>query len=295
MDFKQLESFITISKLNSFSKAAEKLFLTQPTISNHIQSLEKELGTILFNRTNKKITLTESGEILYEYAISILNKRDLAFFSLNEFKGKIEGILEISSSTIPEEYYLTDVISKFNSIYPDVKYLLMKYDTKQVLDKIQMGEIDFGIVGAKKELPNMKYIKIFDDEIVLITPKSERYNSIDSINIKDLRNFPIIMRENGSGTRENLCKKLSDEGLQFNDLNVIAEIESNQTIKKFVMNGLGISFISNRAIQDEISMKKINIIKVNNFSIKRSFYFAYHDKRALSPLAKTFKDFIVNS
>ena len=171
----------------------------------------------------------------------------------------------------------------------------MKYDTKQVLDKIQMGEIDFGIVGAKKELPNMKYIKIFDDEIVLITPKSERYNSIDSINIKDLRNFPIIMRENGSGTRENLCKKLSDEGLQFNDLNVIAEIESNQTIKKFVMNGLGISFISNRAIQDEISMKKINIIKVNNFSIKRSFYFAYHDKRALSPLAKTFKDFIVNS
>jgi DNA-binding transcriptional LysR family regulator len=295
MDFKQLESFITISKLNSFSKAAEKLFLTQPTISNHIQSLEKELGTILFNRTNKKITLTESGEILYEYAISILNKRDLAFFSLNEFKGKIEGILEISSSTIPEEYYLTDVISKFNIIYPEVKYLLMKYDTKQVLDKIQMGEIDFGIVGAKKEIPNIKYIKIFDDEIVLIAPKNEKYNNIESMNIKDLKNFPIIMRENGSGTRENLCKKLNDSDLQFNDLNVIAEIESNQTIKKFVMKGLGISFISNRAIQDELSAKKIKVIKVNNFSIKRSFYFAYHDKRALSPLAKTFKDFIINS
>ena len=232
MDFKQLESFITISKLNSFSKAAEKLFLTQPTISNHIQSLEKELGTILFNRTNKKITLTESGEILYEYAISILNKRDLAFFSLNEFKGKIEGMLEISSSTIPEEYYLTDIISKFNMIYPDVKYILMKYDTKQVLDKIQMGEIDFGIVGAKKELPNIKYIKIFDDEIVLIAPKNEKYNNIESINIKDFKNFPIIMRENGSGTRENLCKKLNDSNLQLNDLNVIAEIESNQTIKK---------------------------------------------------------------
>lgn len=124
MDFKQLETFVTIAKLKSFSKAAEHLFLTQPTISNHIQNLEKELKTILINRTNKNISLTQAGELLYKHAIDILNKKESAIFSLNQFKGKIEGILEISASTIPEQYYLPDLLIEFSKKYPEVKYNL---------------------------------------------------------------------------------------------------------------------------------------------------------------------------
>lgn len=293
MDFKQLESFITIAKLNSFSKAAEHLYLTQPTISNHIQSLEKELDTILFNRTNKKITLTKSGDILYEYAISILNKRDSAYFSLNEFKGKIEGILEISSSTIPEQYFLPEILTKFNKMYPEVRYQLMKYDTKQVLDKIELGEIDFGIVGTKKESKNLNYIEIFSDELVLIAPMNDAFKSIDKLSLEELKKLPLIARETGSGTRTDLIDFLDQQGFNIEDFNIIAEIESNATIKKFVESGMGVSFVSKRSVEDEIAYNKLKIIELDGFRISRKFYFTYHQKRVLSPLANTFKNYIL--
>jgi len=294
MDFKQLESFVSIAKLNSFSRAADKLFLTQPTISNHIQGLEKELDTVLFNRTNKKITLTESGEILYEYAISILNKRDSAFFSLNQFKGRIEGVLEIASSTIPEQFYLTEILSQFHISYPDVRFGLKRYDTKQVLDKINLGEIDFGIVGAKKEMNNIEFIPIFDDEIVLIAPNTAQYQRIDTLTFEQLKRYPLIMRESGSGTRQRFQKEIESYNYSLDNFKIIAEIESNETIKKMVAKGLGLSFVSNRSIQNEIKLGLLKTLEVKDFFMKRNFYFVYHQKRALSPLARTFRDFILS-
>lgn len=294
MDFKQLESFVAIARLKSFSKAAEELYLTQPTISNHIHILEKELGTILFNRTNKNITLTNAGEILYEHAISILNKKEHAYFSLNEYKGKIEGILEISSSSIPEQYYLTDMICKFSKKYPDVNYLLLKYDSKQVTDKILMGEIDFGLVGAKDTSSQIDYIDILDDEIVLIAPNNSNFSSIESITIENFMPYPIILREDGSGTRKVVLNHLEDRGVKFTDLNIIAEVEDNETIKKLVANGLGISFISSRAIKNELKLGLLKEIRIEGMEINRNFYFAYHKKRVLSPLSETFKDFIIS-
>lgn len=291
MDFKQLESFVTIAKVKSFSKAAEKLFLTQPTISNHIHNLEKELGTALFNRTNKNISLTNAGEILFKYAVSILNKRDHAFFSLNAYKGRIEGILEIASSSIPEQYYLTDVMCAFSTQYPDVKYNLMKYDTKKVIDKLNLGEIDFGIVGAKKDSPQLDYIDIMDDEIVLVA-SSQIYDKTSTIQLGDLREKPLIMREEGSGTRAVVENTLKKAGIGPSDLNVIAEIESTETIKKLVIKGLGLSFISKKAVEEEISSGQMKVLQVDELSIERKFYFVYHTKRVLSPLSETFKDYI---
>ncbi len=295
MDFKQLESFVMIAKVKSFSKAADKLFLTQPTISNHIHNLEKELGTALFNRTNKNITLTNAGEILFKYAVSILNKRDHAFFSLNSYKGRIEGILEIASSSIPEQYYLTDVMCKFSRKYPDVKYNLMKYDTKKVIDKLNLGEIDFGIVGAKKDSPQLEYTEIMDDEIVLVAPNNEAFAATDSIDLKKLGDVQVIMREEGSGTRTVVENALKSAGISYGDLNVVAEIESTETIKKLVTNGLGISFMSKKALKYELQNNLLKILSVGGLEITRKFYFVYHTKRVLSPLSEAFKEFILDT
>lgn len=294
MDFKQLESFVTIAKLKSFSKAAEKLYLTQPTISNHIHLLEKELGTILFNRTNKNITLTRAGDILYEYAISILNKKEHAYFSLNEFKGKIEGILEISSSSIPELYYLTDVICEFSKKYPDVKYSLMKYDTRQVTDKILNGDIDFGIVGAKNDAFQLEYLDIMDDEIALVLPGTGPLSTLESVTAEDCLKLPLVLREDGSGTRSAVMNFLSEKGIDLESLNIVAEVESNETIKRFVELGLGVSFVSKRSIQREVTEGRLKSLPVNNEWISRKFYFVYHKKRVLSPLSETFKNFILD-
>ncbi len=293
MDFKQLESFVTIAKLKSFSRAADKLFLTQPTISNHIHLLEKELGTILFNRTNKNISLTEAGDILYEYAISILNKKEHAYFSLNEFKGKIEGILDISSSSIPELYFLTDTIYKFSLKYPGVKYSLMKYDTRQVFDKIISGDIDFGIVGSMRDTNNLEYIEIMEDDIVLVGPTTGPLADQGNLNFEDLVQIPFVMREDGSGTRAAVVEYLNKHQIQLDQLNIIAEVENEETIKRLVQLGLGYTFMSHLSIERELQDGSLRLIPVNSETISRKFYFVYHKKRVLSPLSETFKNFIL--
>lgn len=294
MDFKQLESFVTIAKLRSFSKAAEKLYLTQPTISNHIQSLESELGTILFNRTNKNITMTRAGEILYEYAISILNKKETAYFALNEFKGRIEGILEIASSSIPEQYFLVDVIRDFNGDYPDVRYILMKYDSREVIEKLLSGDIDFGIVGSRTDHAYLEYINILDDDMILVAPNNQKFKKLTSLNSESLKSLPLILREEGSGTRDALMKALNAIGVVQDDLMIFAEVEDNETIKKFVMNGLGATFISKRAVEKELEEGSLILIPVEGFHINRQFHFVYHKKRVLAPLAETFKRHILS-
>lgn len=295
MDFKQLETFVAVVKLKSFSKAAENLFITQPTVSNHILNLEKELNTVLINRTNKNVTLTTAGTLLYKYAIDILNKRDTAVFSLNQFKGKIEGILEISSSTIPEQYYLPSLLREFTKTYPDVRYDLKKYDTSQVIHKILSGEIDFGIVGAKKEYTQLSYIEIMNDNIVFVSQNKGKYGNIDSITINDLCKLPIIMREKGSGTRNVVENSLKEYDLSTNDMNIIATIENTETIKECVKNGLGFTFISDKAVAYDVDNGFMKSINVNGLHFQRKFYFVYHKNRALSPLAETFKKFVLKS
>jgi LysR family transcriptional regulator, transcriptional activator of the cysJI operon len=293
MDIKQLESFLAISKLKSFSKAAEKLYLTQPTISSHIQSLENELGTLLFNRLNKTVTLTSAGEILYEYAVTIVNKKESAIFALSEYKGKIEGVLEIASSSIPEQYFLVDLICEFNKKYPLVRYVLHKYDTGEVLGKLTGGDIDFGIVGSKKEVSNIEYIDILDDELVLIASKNFLKNGSNVMTLQNLMSHPFIIREKNSGSRSAVEDAFKKNGISHDDLSVVAEVEDNEALKKFVKNGMGISFISRKAIEKEISSSDLVIINIRDFEIKRKFYFAYHRKRLLSPLTVAFKDFLV--
>ena len=292
MDFRQLESFVAIAKFKSFSKAAERLYLTQPTVSNHIQNLEKELGTILLNRFNKKITLTNAGEILYCYALEMINKRELALFSLESFKGKIEGLLEIACSTIPEQYVLPEIIKSFSDLYPSVQYSLCHYDSQQVIDSILEGIIDFGFVGAKDEVHHLNYIDIMDDKLVFIAPNSNEFQSVHTVNIDFILNQKIIVREKGSGTRKIFEQLLFENHINIDHLNIIASLENTEAIKQFVCKGLGITLISELAVKDEIKCGLVKKLEFNK-EIKRNFYFVYHRSRALSPLAETFKDFVL--
>src|SRR5690606_9094478 len=175
MDFRQLETFVEVAKLKSFSKAAEKLYITQPTVTNHIQNLEKELGTLLINRLGKTITLTHAGNILYSYAINILNTCDKAKFELATYKGKIQGHINIYSSSVPRNYLLPKIINSFLNIYPDVTFSIGHGDSKRVIRSILDGETDFGILGAKYSSNNLKYLNLMDDELILITHNTDGF------------------------------------------------------------------------------------------------------------------------
>lgn len=295
MEFNQLESFINVVNLKSFSKAAEKLFLTQPAVSNNIQNLEKELETVLINRNYKKITVTEEGELLYNYAVNMLNMRDQASCKIGTLKGRICGNLEISSSTIPEQYILPHYLKDFSVKYPDITFTINHGDSKKVVDDVIKGYTNYGIVGAVYESKQLEYIPFYEDRIVLAVPYIERYpwKNYEEIDIDILRKEKLIMREEGSGTRKILEKNLSDASLNLSSLNLISAVESNETIKKMVELDMGITLISEIAIENEIKLKLIKPLLIKEVDIRRQFYFVYCKNRYLSPLAEKFKDFLL--
>ncbi|WDV47294.1 selenium metabolism-associated LysR family transcriptional regulator [Clostridiaceae bacterium M8S5] len=296
MDFRQLETFVEIINSKSFSKAAKKLFLTQPTVSNHIQNLEKELDTILLNRSNKYIYPTESGTILYKYAQEILDIKNNAHFTLNKYKGKIDGNLYISSSSIPKQYLLPKIIKQFSNRYPDVKYTISHKDSKDVIESILQNQTDFGIVGAKYSSKKLEFIKLMEDEMVIASPYNlTSLNPYSTVDTDFLMNNNIILREQGSGSRLQFEKILDELSINISNLNIIACIEDNETIKQFIKQNLGISIMSLLAIKEDINSNTIKPLCLKSQYTKRNFYFVYNKNKYLSPLAKTFRDYIINT
>ncbi len=296
MDLRQLETFIEVANLKSFSRAAEKLHITQPTVTNHIQNLEKELGTILINRSGKNISLTEAGSLLYRYAINIVNSCEMAKFDLAAYKGRIQGHIHVYSSSVPRKYILPNIIESFLKKYPDVSFTLADNDSKNVVKSILEGDTDFGIVGAKYPSKNLDYIELMEDRLLMIAPNNPSYSkpNYSNLTMDSISKEKILLREEGSGTRDLLEKELIKNKIDIKDLNIIAYIEDTETIKELVTLGVGVSFLSEKAVIDDIKLEKYRVFYIEEFDLSRKFYFVYHKKRQLSPLNETFKTFVLD-
>lgn len=289
MDLKQLEVFVAVVKHQSFSKASRELFLTQPTVSAHIQNLENELETVLVNRSNKTITLTESGKILYEHAIYILNNCKKAIYDIKEYSGKIEGLIDIACSSIPETYLLPGFMKSFSNTYPDVKFSISHYDSRFAISEILDERISFGFVGSKISNPQIKYVNLIDDNLVLITPPDLEIENVDGeIDVSALYDFNFIMRKEGSGTRDLIFKTLKKAGFSTAKLNILAHVESNESIKEMVRQGLGVSFISQISAEEYINSGKLKSYKIKGIDFSRKFYFIYSKKKTFTPLENKF-------
>lgn len=295
MDFRQLETFVEVSKLKSFSKAAEKLFITQPTVTNHIQNLEKELGTILINRFGKNITLTDAGNLLYKYAINILNSCEMAKFDLASYQGKIQGHLHIYSSSVPRKYLLPQIIKNFLGAYPGVSFTISDKDSKKVTKGILDGETDFGIVGAKYKSNNLEYINLMEDQLVLVTPNTSKYpeENFSTISKDRLLQDNLLFREEGSGTRSLIEQVFQESGISMDKLNISAYIEDTETIKELISLGVGIGFLSQKAVINDLNLEKYKAFYIEGLDFIRKFYFVYHKNRQLSPLNETFKNYLL--
>lgn len=296
LDLRQLETFIQVANLKSFSRAAEKLFITQPTVSNHIQSLERELGSLLINRSGKSITLTDAGSLLYKYAINIVNSCEMAKFDLAAYEGRIQGHLNIYSSSVPRKYILPKIIHEFSNKYPDVTFSLDDMDSKNVVKSILDGDTDFGIVGAKYDEKELNDIELVEDHLLVITPNNSRYPkpNFSYLTLDEILKERIILREEGSGTRNLILSTLEEKDINLEDMKIVAYVEDTEVIKQLVSLGVGISFLSSKAVNDDIKSGKYKAYYVKGVDFNRKFYFVYHNKRQLSPLNKTFKDFMLD-
>lgn len=291
MNINQLITFVEVVNQKSFSKAAEKLFITQPAVTSHVKSLEDELCITLIDRSNKKIAVTEPGKILFEHAVNMINTINIAKHQINIYENDISGNLNIFSSSIPAQYILPSILKNFVDKYNNVTFTIHKRNSKEVIETVLKGQANYGIVGSKYKYENLDYFDFFEDELVLATSAIKR-NNCNIISKSDLINEKLIFREKGSSSRLLVENALQLNNIDQNRLNIISHVEDNETIKQLVELGVGSSFISKIAIKKEIALGLIKPVLVSNFSLKRKFYFVYHKNRYLSPIEQAFKDFI---
>ncbi len=292
MNLKQLESFTLIIESRSFSQAAKKLFLTQPTISSHISLLEKELNTQLLIRTTKDVYPTEDGKKLYTYAKQILNLQNTIFQEFN-VKNEESNLLTVGASTIPEQYILPEVLPKYiRKNKSELK--ILQGDSSEVINKIINKEVEVGLVGTEIENSSLIFEPFYKDKLVIITPVTDKYIKMkeEGFHVKDLLKEPIIMREEGSGTRKEIREFLKAHNFDINKLNVIATLNSIEAIKKSVRNNMGISIVSNLAVEDFAKDNKVLVFEFKEMNMYRNLYIVRNKEMYMSKCALKFIKFI---
>lgn len=284
MNLKQLEAFVQVSESGSFSKAAKELFLTQPTISAHISSLEKELNVRLFIRNTKEVSLSDDGKDLYRYAkqITDLEKAIEERFYMDSDDGK--HFITIAASTIPAQYLLPKVLMCYRERYPKEQIKIMETDSSEVVTQVVDHMVDVGFTGTVLEKKHCKYIPFYKDELAVITPDTPEYRILKEQNRDDIdwiKRKLLILREEGSGTRKEAEKQLKNAGISMETLDIVASIANQETIKKSVKQGMGITVLSRLAAEDEDGLlifpipgadegRDINLVYNKNYQMTRS-------------------------
>ncbi len=296
MEFRQIEAFANVVKHKSFSKAADASYLTQPTISQHVTSLEKELGVILLNRKSREIVPTEVGKEFYNFATDMINIREKAIIATQKEKEKLSGIIDISASTVPVEVYLPEIMAGFNREHPEVKFYLEVIGSRRVIDNVAEKRVELGFVGEKVEGSGLRYHKIYEDELVLIiSGKDDRKINSEFISIEDILKDPFIWREKGSGTRLEFETLLKSLGHKTDKLEVVAIMDSMEAIKQSVAAGLGVSIISKSLVKREVEAGILKMYHIEGLHEKREFYMTYNKYAQLPATVEAFKEYVINN
>lgn len=289
MDIHHLKIFVEVYRHKSFSRASEKLFISQPTISEHIKNFEKELGYSLFDRLGRTILPTEAANLIYPRAQQIIADlakiKDVLDVSTKQVKGK----LVIGASTIPGTYMLPLLASKFKKLHQDTSFEIIINDTSEICKKVENHQLLIGIVGARENRKKLHYKPFLEDELVYaVSPKfiGDQGNSHPD----KIFSIPFLSREKGSGTRRSMEKFLAKMGISDKNFIISAVLGSTASIKEGIKAGLGGSILSRRAIAEELAVGSIMEIKLGT-RMKRNFYFTWVKKRTLPAHYNAFIDY----
>lgn len=290
MDFRHLEVFAAIAQYKNFSKAAEHLFLSQSTISIHLKNLEKELDSRLIERSTKQVKLTAEGETFYEYAKRLIETRDNALLALNR---PINSFIRLGASTIPSGYLLPPLLSEFHKSNPEIFFDIKQSDSMKIINSVAENSIELGLVGAKADIKECEFTPFCQDKLVIATPANEKYLALKKDNncIENLMHCPIIMREEGSGTKKAADIYMHKANINPEELNIVAKLNDLEAIKKMICGGLGISITSGFAVE-EMEKQGLLLTFPLNSDISRQFYLV--NRKNIKPTVKKFKDFTIN-
>lgn len=279
IETRHLKIFVTVYKARSFTKAAEELYTSQPTVSEHIQNLEARLNCKLFDRLGRSILPTAEAEILYPKAIAILEDLKRLEEEISASRNNISGELIIGASTIPGAYILPGLAASFKKEFPGISFEIRINDSAKIIEAVAGNELLLGVVGAKIATAKLQYQPFAEDELILAAAKDNPVPS--QITMKELEKLSFIVRERGSGTRKSTESLLAQQNQTLNQLNICATLGSSAAVKEAIKANLGVSVISRHAIQDELLSGKIREIHIPGLTMKRTFYVVTPVRRTL--------------
>ena len=286
---RQLRTFKTVADLSSFSLAAQRLNLSQPSVSYQVKELEETLGLPLLDRLGKKVQLTEAGGVLYGYARRTLDVIDEAALVLEEMRGMKRGSLRVGASTTVGIYLLPAALGAFKKLHPGLVISLEIGTRSRVQEQVLDNELDLAVVGPALKDPELEIVPFLSDELVVVAPAGHPMAGARGLTLKDLAAEPFVMREAGSGSRWSLEKAARKAGAR---LQVAMELGSNGAIKHAVESGLGLAVLSRYACALELAGGRLVELDVRGFPIRRDWHIVHLRRRRLPSSVKEFIAFL---
>jgi DNA-binding transcriptional LysR family regulator len=293
MEIKQLEIFVCVARTLNFSKAADEMFISQPSVSAQISALEKTIGSQLLVRNTKGVSLTKTGLDLLVYAQKILSLRDQAIQSVSGEDRNMSGVIDIISSTIPAQHLLPEIISNFQKKWPNILFRLEQADSHRVQQDMSSFRFDFGMIGTIPNADRLNYFPVFNDELVLVIPNDvqQECEDIRENFAEYVRHTPFIMRETGSGTRKEIETMLIKVGVDIRDLHVPAYFPDAHSILLAVSHGMGVSLVSKVAAKLYTDAGLLKTVEMNSPQFRRQIYLLHNKELWLSPIQQAFVDY----
>lgn len=295
MDIRRLEAFCKVYELGSFSKAGQELFLSQPTISSHISSLEEELGVRLFDRMGRSVLTTTAGDILYAHAREIFRSLENARADIEALLDSVSGEIAVGASTIPAQYILPGLLRGFLAAHPHVGVRIENGDSASVIERVADGSLLCGLCGARAEHPDLLFDLVMSDEAVLIAHPSFAAGIGVDATLDQALKWPWIMRETGSGTRKTLELALRSRGADIASLRVVVSAASTEAVINCVRGGLGVSVTSRLAAAGFIERGEVSAVRVPELDMSREFYLVRNARRSLMPAYRHFVEHILTA
>ena len=290
---KQLEIFVSVAERNSFSGAAEALYLTQSTVSAHIRTLETLLGVRLFLREERRnVRLSPEGQALYPRAKRLLSE-SRAVQAMFRATAEPE-CLQLGASTVPAQYLLPDLLAGFLRRCPGGRYVLKKGDSASVHAQLRAGEIRIGFAGTALDRNEFQYTPIAHDRLVLAAPNTPRYQALlrEGRCGRELLHEPTIAREEGSGTDRSVQRYMQRIGFDQSQLHILARIDDPETIKHMVMQGSGVSVLSALAIEQEVAARRLLQFEMDREGLQRDIFLVLRRDFHPTALEEQFLSFV---
>lgn len=294
MNLKQLELFVAVAKEGSMSRGADAVSLAQSTASQHIAALEEEAGVPLLDRAARGVSLSPAGALFLKYARRVLNERDLLVQSMAAFKGLEKASLTIGASNIPANYLVPPLLPALQQKHPGITLSVVSGDSQSILEQLIGAEVELALVGSRSNEKSVRYTPLINDPLVLVVGAGHCWSGRDKIDLDELYDESLIVREKGSGSGQTLETAFNKHNVDSEKIRVAARLGSNEAVLQAVANGFGCAFVSELSARDMLTRNELVVVHTGSFTVDRNIWIAQSRARSLSPAALAFNHLLTD-